>query len=102
MRKCGITAALLAVLLTAPGFAFSMPKPAAAKESKTAAVVDTSYLSTMKWRLVGPFRGGRAVAVAGDPSNRLVFYFGSVDGGVWKTTDAGADWSNVSDKYFKN
>ncbi len=102
MRKRVTTAAFLAVLLVTPVFAFSMPKPAATKESKTASVVDTSYLSTMKWRLVGPFRGGRAVAVAGDPSNPLVFYFGSVDGGVWKTTDAGADWSNISDKYFKN
>lgn len=102
MRECGKTATFLAVLLSSIIFGFAVPKPAAAKESKTAAVVDTSYLSTMKWRLVGPFRGGRAVAVAGDPSNPLVFYFGAVDGGVWRTTDAGADWNNISDKYFKN
>ncbi len=65
-------------------------------------VVDTSHLSIMKWRLIGPFRGGRSVAVTGDPSSPRVFYFGAVDGGVWKTTNAGASWTNISDKYFKN
>ena len=46
-------------------------------------------LRGLTWRLVGPFRGGRAVAVVGDPTRRQVFYFGAVDGGVWKTTNAG-------------
>ncbi len=76
-----------------------------ARDSKNAgarAIVDTSHLTIMKWRLIGPFRGGRSVAVAGDPTNPLVFYFGAVDGGVWKTTDAGATWRCISDKYFKN
>ncbi len=58
----------------------------------------TAYeLRGLRWRLVGPFRGGRAVAVAGDPAARNVFYFGAVDGGVWKTTDGGISWKNVSD-----
>ncbi len=102
MYKHGRCAAFLAASLSAIVLVFSAPRFAAAKEARTGAAVDTSYLSTMKWRLVGPFRGGRAVAVAGDPSTPLIFYFGSVDGGVWKTTDAGADWTNISDKYFKN
>ena len=51
----------------------------------------------LSWRLVGPFRGGRAVAVAGDPSRPLVFYFGAVNGGVWKTTNGGQTWRNVTD-----
>ena len=55
----------------------------------------------MKYRLIGPHRGGRVVAVAGDPSDRRVFYFGSTGGGVWKTTDGGVIWENVSDGYFK-
>ncbi len=46
-------------------------------------------LRGLRWRLVGPFRGGRAVAVVGDPTKRDVFYFGAVNGGVWKTTNAG-------------
>src|SRR5437879_238298 len=54
-------------------------------------------LRALHWRLVGPFRGGRAVAVAGDPARPLVFYFGAVDGGVWKTANGGATWSNVTD-----
>ncbi len=51
----------------------------------------------LRWRLVGPFRGGRAVAVAGDPTKPLVFYFGAVNGGVWKTTNGGQTWRNVTD-----
>ncbi len=100
MNRIAKCAAFLATALSLLVLASSVPQAAAAKEST--AVVDTSYLTTMKWRLVGPFRGGRSVAVAGDPANPLVFYFGGVDGGVWKTTDAGATWSNISDKYFKN
>ncbi|MGH7910969.1 MAG: glycosyl hydrolase, partial [Candidatus Dormibacteraceae bacterium] len=54
----------------------------------------------LRWRCIGPPRGGRAVAVAGDPDNPGVFYFGSCGGGVWKTTDGGAYWRNVSDGFF--
>jgi photosystem II stability/assembly factor-like uncharacterized protein len=54
----------------------------------------------LSWRFIGPPRGGRVVAVAGDPSDRLTFYFGSCGGGVFKTTDAGVTWRNVSDGYF--
>jgi photosystem II stability/assembly factor-like uncharacterized protein len=49
------------------------------------------------WRLAGPFRGGRSVAVAGDPSRPRTFYFGAAAGGVWKTEDAGLSWRNVTD-----
>jgi len=51
----------------------------------------------MKWREVGPFRGGRVAAVAGDPANQLVFYAGVTGGGVWKTTDAGLTWKPLTD-----
>jgi photosystem II stability/assembly factor-like uncharacterized protein len=57
-------------------------------------------LDDMQFRLIGPFRGGRSVAVTGHPTDRLTFYFGSTGGGVWKTTDAGHSWTNVSDGYF--
>ena len=63
--------------------------------------VDPSLLNAMQWRLIGPFRGGRVVAVAGDPTHSQVFYFGSTGGGVWKTTDGGVIWENVSDGFFK-
>ena len=51
----------------------------------------------MKWRQVGPFRGGRALAVEGVSGEPGVFYFGAVAGGVWKTTDGGANWSPIFD-----
>jgi len=60
-----------------------------------------TIFDTLEWRLIGPFRGGRSVAVAGDPEDRLTFYMGTTGGGVWKTTDAGRYWKNVSDGYFK-
>src|SRR3974390_3104356 len=63
--------------------------------------VDASFLTGLQWRLVGPFRGGRAPAVVGDPENAVVFYMGTAHGGVWKTIDAGANWLNVSDRFFK-
>lgn len=61
----------------------------------------TEYKGLLEWRCIGPFRGGRVVAVAGDSQNPNVFYFGACAGGVWKTSDAGAYWECVSDGYFK-
>jgi photosystem II stability/assembly factor-like uncharacterized protein len=49
----------------------------------------------MRWRLIGPFRGGRALAVGGVAGEPEVYYFGSVDGGVWKTTDGGRGWNSL-------
>ena len=56
--------------------------------------------SGMRYRLIGPYRGGRVTAVTGVPSQPLTFYMGSTGGGVWKTTDAGHTWTNVSDGFF--
>src|SRR5680860_829412 len=56
---------------------------------------------SLVWRCIGPFRGGRSVAVAGDPINRNIFYMGTTGGGVWKTIDGGNYWRNVSDGFFK-
>src|SRR5215472_14831649 len=60
----------------------------------------TAELDALKWRGIGPPRGGRVVAVAGDPKNRSVFYFGACAGGVWKTIDGGLYWRCVSDGFF--
>jgi photosystem II stability/assembly factor-like uncharacterized protein len=54
----------------------------------------------LRWRNIGPFRGGRVTAVAGIASQPLVYYMGATGGGVWKTDDAGLTWSNVSDGFF--
>ncbi|MDA1348078.1 MAG: glycosyl hydrolase [Chloroflexi bacterium] len=62
---------------------------------------DSDLFETMEWRSIGPFRGGRVVAVAGHPTDPMVFYFGGCAGGVWKTYDGGTYWENVSDGYFK-
>src|SRR5687767_7169901 len=61
---------------------------------------DSLIFSKTKYRLVGPFRGGRSAAVAGSYKNRNTFYFGATGGGVWKTTDAGINWKNISDRQF--
>src|SRR5580704_1035551 len=60
--------------------------------------VPPELMNGLKWRLIGPFRGGRVVAVAGVPGDSTTFYFGAVNGGIWKTTDAGVVWTPVFDK----
>src|SRR5947209_5245277 len=60
-----------------------------------------ALVRTLSWRCIGPFRGGRVVAVAGDPVDPAVFYLGACAGGVWKTSDAGTYWENVSDGFFR-
>ncbi|MEY3432444.1 MAG: hypothetical protein RL131_380, partial [Bacteroidota bacterium] len=61
---------------------------------------DPTLLTNVKYRLIGPFRGGRSGAVAGSYKTKNTFYFGATGGGVWKSTDAGNNWKNVSDKFF--
>ncbi len=63
-------------------------------------MTDSKFAGLAEFRCIGPFRGGRVVAVAGDPRDTNTFYFGGVCGGVWKTTDAGQYWENISDGYF--
>src|SRR5258708_13784229 len=63
------------------------------------ASVEPSYLDLLHWRMVGPSRGGRVVAVAGDPVNKQVFYFGATGGGVRKTDDGGLHWRNISTRF---
>src|SRR5262245_12770031 len=59
--------------------------------------LDPSLYSGLRWRMIGPFRGGRSNAVAGIPGQPNVYYFGSVGGGVWKTTNAGETWQPIFD-----
>jgi photosystem II stability/assembly factor-like uncharacterized protein len=60
--------------------------------------IDPKVYNGMKWRLIGPFRGGRVLAVAGVPSQPYTYYFGAVSGGVWKTADGGTSWDPIFDK----
>jgi photosystem II stability/assembly factor-like uncharacterized protein len=62
-----------------------------------AATVNPALFQDLHWRSVGPFRGGRVLAVTGDPKDARKFYFGSVNGGVWETNDAGRTWQPIFD-----
>jgi photosystem II stability/assembly factor-like uncharacterized protein len=59
---------------------------------------DSSWLAGLKWRLIGPFRGGRVLAVTGVRGEPQTYYFGAVSGGVWKTVDGGQTWSPLTDE----
>lgn len=71
---------------------------AVTRAADATAHVDASYLDGLNWRLIGPFRGGRAIAVSGVPGEPDHFYFGAVDGGVWETTNAGRTWDPIFDR----
>jgi len=64
-------------------------------------IVKPELFGEMKYRLVGPFRGGRSTAAVGIPSDIYTYYMGTSGGGVWKTTDAGESWKNVSDGFIE-
>ena len=63
----------------------------------TAPAATSGAMKSMRWRNVGPMRGGRANAVVGDPTKPFTFYFGGVNGGVWRTTNGGQSWANITD-----
>lgn len=62
--------------------------------------IPSSELSALKYRFIGPFRGGRSTAAAGVPDEIFTYYMGTTGGGVWKTTDGGTTWGNISDGYI--
>jgi photosystem II stability/assembly factor-like uncharacterized protein len=77
------------------------PRPAGAPPAARAAPLNPALLQALEYRSIGPFRGGRVTAVTGVVSAPYTYYFGSTGGGVWKTTDAGMTWKNVSDGFFE-
>ncbi|MGI8581808.1 MAG: VPS10 domain-containing protein, partial [Chitinophagaceae bacterium] len=94
-------------------FAFSLfilqihaqQKPGKKKETQPVQTVSDSTVTdsiyrNLKWRNIGPFRGGRSVTATGVVGDPLVYYMGTTGGGVWKTFDAGGTWQNISDGFF--
>ena len=71
---------------------------ATAAKAENKAQFDEKLWSGMKWREIDTFRGGRGVAIEGVPGEPNTYYFGAVAGGVWKTTDGGANWKPMFDK----
>ncbi len=96
VAKALCVAALLAAC--PPAFAArKKPQPVGKEEVKSF----DSRFGGLEFRCIGPYRGGRSIAVAGVRHRPLVFYFGGAGGGVWKTSDGGSNWESVSDKTFK-
>lgn len=69
--------------------------------TSTFAQTAEEYFKPLKYRNIGPFRGGRSVCATGVIGDPMVYYMGTTGGGLWKTTDAGQHWNNVSDGYFE-
>jgi photosystem II stability/assembly factor-like uncharacterized protein len=88
---------LLALIFSFTASLAQKIKPAPAAGIQNA---DSILLSKTKYRLIGPWRGGRSGAVTGSYKSKNTFYFGGTGGGVWKTTDGGSNWKNISDKYY--
>jgi photosystem II stability/assembly factor-like uncharacterized protein len=85
---------------------FGLPKGLVQGQTLDLRTASTAHIAEdmlqgFHYRMIGPHRGGRATAVAGVPGDHRTFYMGATGGGVWKTTDAGEVWENISDHYFK-
>jgi hypothetical protein len=94
-RFLGLAVLPAALVFSAAGWSNARrPVPHAVRP---AAPVDSTLLSTFKWRNIGPERGGRSIAVSGVRGQPNVAYFGAVGGGLWKTTDSGQKWAPVTD-----
>ena len=110
LRSCFLSIFALAILQSANavepspvktktgGGGTATPAASPAKKPLPAGAIDEKLFNGMQWRQIGPFRGGRALAIEGVPGEPNTWYFGGVAGGVWKTTDAGQNWTPVFDK----
>jgi len=75
--------------------------PPQAQGPSAAQTYSDTMFSGLRWRSIGPNRGGRSIAVGGSASRPLEYYFGATGGGLWKTTDGGVAWKSVADKFLK-
>ena len=88
---------ILAILMALPFLALSQRNK---KSTPSYKKIDTELFDGLKWRNIGPFRGGRSVTSSGVVGDPMTYYMGSTGGGVWKTQDGGINWKNVSDGFF--
>jgi photosystem II stability/assembly factor-like uncharacterized protein len=100
MKKIRILLPIFAVFIFICSI-LSSPAWNAPQRSRKISRYDSNLYKAMKWRCIGPYRGGRVTAVAGVPSQPYTYYFGATGGGVWKTEDGGLNWKPVSDGFFK-
>ena len=104
LKPACITALLLALLLALLASSAVAQQHGSKSKSRApkgmAAVYDSTLYNGLRWRSIGPYRGGRAGTVTGVPGNPNLYYMGSAGGGVWRTTDGGGTWGNITDKYF--
>mgnify|MGYP001212070572 CR=1 FL=1 len=106
MKKSNALICLLCLLTLSviPGYGQKKNKqqpPSNASTVDQTTRIDPAPFKALRWRNIGPFRGGRSNAVSGVPGNDQVYFTGYTGGGVWKTEDAGATWKNISDGFFK-
>ena len=94
-------ALLLAILLLMPCALEAQRKKKRGAQAKEKMTFDASYYDALKWRNIGPFRGGRSTTVCGVIQDPNTFYMGATGGGVWKTVDGGHSWKNISDGFFR-
>jgi photosystem II stability/assembly factor-like uncharacterized protein len=110
-NRIGLTAVLSILFLAGSSTTFAQREtvknqksvtPAPAEEPKSASVQsdenEDPHFKAMKYRVIGPFRGGRSLTAAGIPGDPTTYYFGATGGGVWKSTDGAMTWNSVFDK----
>ena len=85
--------------LVLPLMVFAQKKKKASQVAES--LVEAELFSGLKWRNIGPFRGGRSVTSSGVVGDPMTYYMGNTGGGVWKTSDAGQTWKNISDGFFE-
>jgi photosystem II stability/assembly factor-like uncharacterized protein len=91
---------LLSFLIILPAIA-QKEKKESTSAPVNSAVDFNNYFKPVKWRNIGPFRGGRSVTATGVVGDINTYYMGTTGGGIWKTDDLGISWKNISDGYFK-
>ena len=92
---------LTAIILVLTFSVWAQKKSKSPAPQATSSAFNSDLYKGLKWRNIGPFRGGRSNAISGVVNNDMLYYVGYTGGGVWKTENAGSSWVNISDGFFK-